>query len=190
MAATMPASTRGGGNCAAVPDPVKKTIPAPPGFAPVPCPNAAVVRGTKDKTVQDKKNLLQLANVVDARAQNGNKGAQAAQGLAIESVEAHMGMKVDSATQAAIVSQSSKVKATGKKVIYVGSVAPESSFAGTGANTPSIPSQVKIKVGQSYGQKSEVSQSTGGEAFNPMAGNERVDFTDTKSEASGKTQTE
>lgn len=176
-----PASTKGGGQAVNFPD-VCKT-PAPPApFVPTPFPN--LMQG------------VQLGNVVDVRAANGNKGAKIAQKQAIDNVKTIMGLKVNSATHAAMVGQSAVPRANGdepgtlkgmissknmssasfksfsSKVMAVGKKAVSHltpmAHNGGSANTP---------PGAQIAPSQTKVILSGGSAFNPMAGSNGVDFT-------------
>ena len=148
MGGTIPASTRGGGQVSNFPDVCK--VPAPPApFAPVPFPNM----------MQD----MQFGNVVDVRAANGNQGAKIAQSMAIRNVQDKMGLKVSSATQAAMVGRSAVPRSHGDES---GTLKGMVSQKHMGPMSPKMGSS-KVMI-------------NGGSAFNPMAGTDKVDFTSSR----------
>lgn len=124
-----PASTKGGGQCLAFPD-VCKT-PAAPSPLPMPFPNLS------DSIPPQEKNM-KAANIVDAKAKQGNKQAAAVQKAVIDQVYAATGIKAKSATQAVIMGQSLTI------------MSATSAHNGSSANTPAgvqiAPSQTKVSV--------------------------------------------
>jgi len=131
----LPASSKGGGNCAAAPDVCK--VPSPGGPVPTPFPNMAQVSGaskTCSKVLIKKKQAVTIASSISS-----SKGDEAGT----------LGGMVSSCNRGKVSFKkgSSKVLAKGKKVVHVGAITAHN---GSNANMPVgaqvAPSQTKVMV--------------------------------------------
>lgn len=132
----MPASTKAGGDCLAFPD-VCKT-PSPAGPVPIPYPNKASVSGATDCAANVKienKETVTVASKIPTSS--GDEAGSAGGGVVSNGIKGEVSFKLGS----------SKVKAGGKKVVYVTCMTGHN---GSNANMPAgaqlSPSQTKVLV--------------------------------------------
>ncbi|MCW5201725.1 DUF4150 domain-containing protein [Desulfobulbus sp. US4] len=136
MVAIFPASTKGGGNCLAVPDVcLTPAPPAPP--VPIPYPNSGMINQAKKTSKKVKFSGKEVVTVSSELSRSMGDEAGINKGVM-------SGMNMGKIT---FKKGSSKVKAQGKKCVHLTSVTGHN---GSNANMPAgaqiAPSQTKVKV--------------------------------------------
>ncbi len=137
----MPASTNGGGQCACFPDVCKTPAPPAPSPVPVPYPNMAMLTQAKGSSCSKKVKISNKKTVVmntEISMSSGDEAGCAGGGMVSNKFKGPAQFKLGS----------SKVKAEGKKVSYIGCMTgmngkPNHNMP---AGAQVAPSQTKVKV--------------------------------------------
>ncbi|MDX2440595.1 MAG: DUF4150 domain-containing protein [Desulfobacterales bacterium] len=136
MAAIYPASTKGGGQCFAMPDVcLTPAPPAPP--VPIPYPNIGMVNQAKKTSTKVKFGGKEVVTKKSEISRSSGDEAGVNKGVV-------SGMNMDKVT---FKSGSSKVKAEGQKVVHLTIMTGHN---GSNANNPAgaqiVPSQTKVLI--------------------------------------------
>ncbi len=137
MPAIFPASTKGGGNCFAMPDVCLTPAPPSPSPVPVPYPNTGMVNQAKQTSTKVKFAGKEAVTVQSEISRSMGDEAGTNKGVM-------SGMNMGKVT---FKQGSSKVKAEGKKCVHLTSITGHN---GSNANMPTgaqiSPSQTKVLV--------------------------------------------
>ena len=137
----MPASTNGGGQCAAFPDVCKTPAPPAPSPVPIPYPNMAMCTQAKGGSCSGKVKISNKKTIIkgtEISLSSGDEAGCAGGGVVSSKFKGPCVYKLCS----------SKVKAEGKGVCYAGSMVGHNGTANCNmpAGAQVAPSQTKVKV--------------------------------------------